>query len=170
MEIPYIDTARMTKLLLFFLGGALLILGFVGLLIDYVQNFTLEFAAATIPILLIGVGMMVVATIVYIIIPERQRRQRLMSLREQYGGVNGDGSVENSMVHHLKETLQILYAQMELIELSCEESLKGDAENRRVSISNARARLPLMVSAYKELQRTIDEFEAYPGKNHGGRP
>lgn len=165
MGIPFIDTARISKLLLFLVGIVLVIAGLAGILVDYAPDLVFQHSSATVLLTLLGMGVLVITTIVYVIMPNSYRRHRITRLREMYG----DGSrVEKSMLHHLRETGQALVNNIEIVEMCCENSISGPREVRRENIRNAKARLPMILVRYGELKNIIDEFDAYVESRQDG--
>ena len=70
-----VNSANLTRLILLFSGTALILIGFYGIIEDFIHNWRIE-EYSNLAALLSGAAILLATTLVYVIIPDYQSHQR----------------------------------------------------------------------------------------------
>ncbi len=80
-----VNSANLTRFILLFIGTALVLIGFYGVIEDFIHNWRIV-EYSSLAALLSGAAILLATTLVYVIIPDYQSRQRNEMLRDYYIG------------------------------------------------------------------------------------
>lgn len=118
------NESRLVKLLLYVLGAALLIGGFIGLMIDFLPDLNIKPENSSIFVLLLGLAILVIASLVYTIIPQYQENRRLEQLKRYYMGRAGGEAKD--IKHNIIERTQGIMGNVDLISENVRECVADD--------------------------------------------
>ncbi len=93
----------LSRFILFAFGIALVLMGFYGLLVDFIHNWQIEEFGSFLA-LFSGAALMIAAYLVYTVIPEQQRRRHYDLLSQHYMG-RPKGEIQN-INHYIAERTQ----------------------------------------------------------------
>lgn len=156
----FINTANVTKILLIFSGTALILIGFFGIILDLIHSWRIEEYSSFVALFL-GAAILLATTVVYVVLPGYQSRQRIDLLRQYYMGMP-KGEIKN-INHDIMERSQGVITGTELLaELShaCnrEDITHEECQN---NLLTARKMLELINLESAKLSELMDKLEDY---------
>lgn len=97
------DSGKLTRLILFFSGTALILIGLYGVIEDYIHNWKVE-EYSSIAALLAGAAILLATYLVFVTIPHYQELRRIENVRQYYLGKPG-GDIKD-LTHNILEKSQ----------------------------------------------------------------
>lgn len=156
-----LNEPRLTKLLLYVIGAALFIGGFLGLMIDFLPDLNIKPENSSILVLLLGLVILVIASILYTIIPQYQEQRRLEQLRRYYIG-KPEGEAKNIM-HNIIEKTQSIMGGVDLLSEDIRECVTDNMnyETCDAKIAMAKDLLTHINSESNKLNDYLKQLEDY---------
>ena len=157
-----VNSANLTRIILLFSGTALILIGFYGVVEDFVHNWRIE-EYSSLAALLSGAAILLATTLVYVIIPEYQNRQRIGLLRDYYIGKT-KGEIKD-IRHNILERSQGIVAGAEILADYVSECIREDIthEDCKKKLLEARKMLVLVNSESDRLHDFLVQLEEYVG-------
>jgi predicted amino acid-binding ACT domain protein len=154
-----IDISRLTKLLLLFCGAALLVAGFFGLMIDFLEDWNIKPENSSSFVIILGVAILLITSIVFYFLPTYQEKHRLQLLKQHY--LNRPRGEIMNIKHNILDTSQIIIANIEMLTMLCDEcskdeTFKADCKNK---LENANTNLEQASKEINKLKGLIKELE-----------
>jgi hypothetical protein len=152
------STANVTRVLLLFSGAALILVGIFGISLDLIHNWRIEEYSSFIA-LAIGSAILLATSIVYVVIPGYQSRQRAESLKEYYMR-NPKGEIKN-INHAIMERSQGLIGSTEMLAELAHSCNKEDVtlDECKNNIRSARKMLEQINYESAKLNELINDLE-----------
>jgi hypothetical protein len=116
-------TGDLAKLLLMLGGTVLLLMGFIGIIIDFAPNLKVD-ESSSVFVMLSGAAILLATAFVYVIIPEYQRHHRLEQLR-QYYAAKPEGEARD-IIHNIIERSQGIMGGVDIIADNVRDCVKDD--------------------------------------------
>jgi hypothetical protein len=154
------NSADVTRLLLLFSGAALILIGFFGISLDLLHDWRIEEYSSLIA-LLIGAAILLATTVVYVVIPGFQSRQRTESLKQYY--MSGSKGEIKNINHAIMERSQGLIASTEMLADLSHSCDKEDItlEECKNNVLSARKMLEQINYESAKLNELMTDLEGY---------
>ena len=155
-----ISIERLAQWLLYACGTALTLAGFIGLLFDFIPDLRIE-EYGSFFVLAAGALILLCASLVYVVLPQYQERQRLEKLRAHYRG-RPMGELWD-LNHNIVDAAQAAILGIELAATFSHECLAGDitAAERREKVAAGKMSLGQVNQDIARLKRSVDELGDY---------
>lgn len=149
-----------TRILLLFSGTALILIGFFGISLDLVHSWRIEEYSSFIALLL-GAAILLATTVVYVVIPGYQSRQRTEQIKQYYTR-NTKGEIKN-INHAIKERSQALITSTEMLaemSHSCDKEDVTDEEctNNVISARKMLEQIKFESVKLNELMNSLEDY------------
>jgi hypothetical protein len=157
-----VNSANLTRLILLFIGTALVLIGFYGVIEDFIHNWRIE-EYSSLAALLSGAAILLATTLVYVIIPDYQSRQRNGLLKDYYIG-KPKGEIKE-IQHNILERSQGIVAGAEILADYVSTCIREDVshEDCKKKVLEARKMLVLVNSESNRLHEFLLQLEEYLG-------
>ncbi|WP_128860033.1 hypothetical protein [Methanocella paludicola] len=119
----FFKTENLIKLVLLLCGALLLVLGLIGIVIDFVPNLKVD-ELSSVFVMLSGAAILLATAFVYLIIPEYKSRHRLEHLRQYYAG-KPEGEARD-IIHNILERSQGIMGGVDIIADNVRDCVKDD--------------------------------------------
>lgn len=160
------DAQKLTKLLLLFCGVALLLAGFFGLMIEFLENYNFNSVNSSIMVLMIGVVITMATAIIYYIIPSYQYQYRLRLLKQHY--LNRPRGELMDLEHNILDTSQAAIWNIETLTILSDECCKNKIIKAECKdkLTIARKNLEQANTDINKLKYLINKLEDYDKINN----
>jgi hypothetical protein len=158
--VRLVNSADLTRLILFFSGTALIIIGFYGIIEDFIHNWRIE-EYSSLAALLSGAAILLATTVVYVILPEYQNRRRIELLKQYYIG-KPKGEIKD-LQHNIIERSQAIVGSAEILAGQVNECSRDDIsqEECKTNILQARNMLDNVDSESGRLREFLNKLDDY---------
>ena len=157
---PKINSADLTKSLLYVCGTLLILLGLVAILFDFIPDLRVDEYGGLV-VLLIGAVLVIATTVVYTFLPRLHEKQRLEQLRRHYTG-RPRGELWN-INHNIVDAAQAAILGIELTASFSHECLDEDTPGAacREKIAAGKKSLDQASVDVARMKKFVDELEKY---------
>lgn len=154
------ESGILSRFILFFSGITLILIGFYGLIMDFIHNWTIDEYGSLIAIFT-GAALMIMAYIFYSVIPERQLNLRYEFFRQQYMD-RPRGEIQN-IIHFIAERIQGIIIGSELLNELIKACGREDStyEDCSIKLTQAKTMLENVDKESSQIKAYIDKLEEY---------
>ncbi len=145
-----------------FSGTALILIGFYGIIEDFIHNWRIE-EYSSLAALLSGAAILLATTVVYVIIPEYQGRKRIELLKQYYIG-KPKGEIKD-LQHNIIERSQAIVGSAEILAGYVHECSRDDItrEAYEANLLQAKKMLENIDGESGRLKEFLNKLEEFPG-------
>ncbi len=159
------DAQGMVKLLLLFCGSVLLLAGFFGLMIEYLEGYNINSVKTSVLVLILGSVILMATSIVYYLIPSYQHKYRLRLLKQHY--LNRPHGELKELEHNILDTSQAAIWNIETLTIISDECcknkiIKAECKDKLIT---AKKNLEQANTDLNKLKVLINKLEDYTNLN-----
>ena len=156
---------KLSKMLLLFCGTALLLAGFFGLMIEFLEGYNINAVNSSLLVLTLGVAILIATSIVYYILPSYQHQYRLRSLKQHY--LNRPHGELKDIEHDILDTSQAAIWNIETLTILSDDCCKNEVikPECKDKLTTAKKNLDQANTDINKLRDLINKLEAYASVN-----
>ncbi len=160
--VRLINSEDLIRIILIFSGTALILIGFYGIIEDFIHNWRIE-EYSSLAALLSGAAILLATTVVYVILPEYQSRRRIDMLKQYYTG-KPMGEIKD-LQHNIIERSQGIIGSAEILAECVHQCSRDDVshEECKTNIIQARKMLENVDIESNRLREFLNRLDDYTG-------